>query len=203
VTTVSTEKQKRKTAEERRLAREKQAEEIAHIWEKQILPDWKIVHRNPELRKLWWQGVPTSMRGKMWESAVGNPLSLSKGRALPKYVFLVRSLVIRFVPYMPCTGQAVARFRDPRVDRRRHPHDVTEPAPLSPRIRSDAWGTQGYALRVGSLTEGRGFGVCSWGGQDRGDVFVEHARAGRVPCDEESVREALYEVVFWWTWSKG
>lgn len=52
-----------------------------HIWEKQILPDWRVVHKNPELRKLWWQGVPTSMRGKMWENAVGNPLSLSKGSA--------------------------------------------------------------------------------------------------------------------------
>ena len=78
----SAEKQKRKIAEERRLEREKRAEEAAHIWEQQILPDWKIVHRSPELRKLWWQGIPTSMRGKMWENAVGNPLSLSKGDAL-------------------------------------------------------------------------------------------------------------------------
>jgi hypothetical protein len=75
------EKQKRKVAEERRLARETRAEEAVHIWEKQILPDWRVVHKNPELRKLWWQGVPTSMRGKMWENAVGNPLSLSKGDA--------------------------------------------------------------------------------------------------------------------------
>jgi len=79
VTLFSTEKQKRKAAEERRAAREKQAEEAMHIWEKHILPDWKVVHKNPELRKLWWQGIPTSMRGKMWENAVGNPLSLSKG----------------------------------------------------------------------------------------------------------------------------
>jgi len=82
------EKHKHKAAEERRLAREKRAEEVAHIWEEQILPDWRVVHRNPELRKLWWQGVPTSMRGKMWESAVGNPLSLSKGNAPPNFMLL-------------------------------------------------------------------------------------------------------------------
>jgi hypothetical protein len=82
VASGSAEKQKRKAAEERQLAREKRADEVLHIWEKQILPDWKVVNKNPELRKLWWQGVPTSMRGKMWESAVGNPLSLSKGDAL-------------------------------------------------------------------------------------------------------------------------
>lgn len=80
------EKQKRKLAEERRLERERQAEEAAHIWEKYILPDWKVVHRSPELRKLWWRGIPTSMRGKMWESAVGNPLSLSKGDLSTKLI---------------------------------------------------------------------------------------------------------------------
>ena len=85
----SAEKQKRKVAEERQLAREKRTEEVMHIWEKQILPDWRVVHKNPELRKLWWQGVPTSIRGKMWESAVGNPLALSRGDALAQlYVSL-------------------------------------------------------------------------------------------------------------------
>ena len=82
VTSAPPEKQKRKLAEERRVAREKRAEEVVHIWEKQILPDWRVVHRSPELKKLWWQGIPTSMRGKMWENAVGNPLSLSKGDSL-------------------------------------------------------------------------------------------------------------------------
>ena len=80
-TLFSAEKQKRKAAEERQLAREKRAEEVMHIWEKQILPDWKVVHRNLELRKLWWQGVPTSIRGRIWENVVGNPLSLSKGNS--------------------------------------------------------------------------------------------------------------------------
>lgn len=90
MTLFLSEKQKRKIAEERRLAREKRAEEAVHIWEKRILPDWKVVHKNPELRKLWWEGVPTSMRGKMWENAVGNPLSLSKGDAFAQICFSLR-----------------------------------------------------------------------------------------------------------------
>ena len=82
----SAEKQKRKAAEEQQLAREKRTEEVMHIWEKQVLPDWRVVHKNPGLRKLWWQGVPMSMRGKMWENAVGNPLALSRCNSLAPIV---------------------------------------------------------------------------------------------------------------------
>ncbi|KAG6841774.1 hypothetical protein C0991_007103 [Blastosporella zonata] len=69
---------KRKALQERRLAREKSIEESIHIWEKEIVPDWRVVHRNPALRKLWWKGIPTKLRAFMWERAVGNSLSLSK-----------------------------------------------------------------------------------------------------------------------------
>ncbi|KAF8913146.1 rab-GTPase-TBC domain-containing protein [Gymnopilus junonius] len=71
---------RRKAFQERRLAREKAIEDSFHIWEKEILPDWRIVHRQPELRKLWWRGIPTKLRSVLWEKAVGNELALSKGR---------------------------------------------------------------------------------------------------------------------------
>ncbi|KAI9460498.1 rab-GTPase-TBC domain-containing protein [Lactarius psammicola] len=72
------EDKRRKALQERRLAREFRVEQSLHIWEKVILPDWKIVHRNPAMRKLWWSGIPTKLRATMWERAVGNPLALSK-----------------------------------------------------------------------------------------------------------------------------
>ncbi|KAI9444885.1 rab-GTPase-TBC domain-containing protein [Lactarius indigo] len=72
------EEKRRKALQERRLARELRVEQSLHIWEKGILPDWKIVHRNPAMRKLWWGGIPTKLRATMWEHAVGNPLALSK-----------------------------------------------------------------------------------------------------------------------------
>jgi TBC1 domain family member 14 len=75
----SKEDKRRKALQERRLARELQVEQSLHIWEKEILPDWKIVHRNPAMRKLWWAGIPTKLRSTMWERAVGNGLALSKG----------------------------------------------------------------------------------------------------------------------------
>ncbi|KAF9535686.1 rab-GTPase-TBC domain-containing protein [Crepidotus variabilis] len=69
---------KRKAFSERRILREKAIEETLHIWEKEILPNWKVVHKNTELRKLWWRGIPTKLRAPLWEQAVGNDLALSK-----------------------------------------------------------------------------------------------------------------------------
>ncbi|KAJ3750773.1 rab-GTPase-TBC domain-containing protein [Lentinula detonsa] len=69
---------RRKALQQRRLTREKKIEESLHLWEKEIVPDWRVVQKNPQLRKLWWKGIPTKLRASMWERAVGNPLALSK-----------------------------------------------------------------------------------------------------------------------------
>ncbi|PPQ78038.1 hypothetical protein CVT25_015583 [Psilocybe cyanescens] len=73
-----TAEKRRKAFQERRLARERAIEENLHIWEHDILPDWRVVHKNPQLRKLWWHGIPTKLRAPLWEKAVGNELALSK-----------------------------------------------------------------------------------------------------------------------------
>ncbi|RPD65138.1 hypothetical protein L227DRAFT_495150 [Lentinus tigrinus ALCF2SS1-6] len=72
------EEKRRKALQERRLARERRIEESFGIWEREIVPDWTVVHRDPQLRRLWWQGIPTKLRAPMWQAAVGNPLALSK-----------------------------------------------------------------------------------------------------------------------------
>ncbi|KAG6337071.1 hypothetical protein ID866_2024 [Astraeus odoratus] len=72
------EDRRRKTLQEHRLARELKIAQSMPIWEKEILPDWRVVHRNPTLRKLWWNGIPTKLRPVVWERAAGNMLALSK-----------------------------------------------------------------------------------------------------------------------------
>ncbi|KAF7339346.1 Tbc1 domain family member 14 [Mycena sanguinolenta] len=69
---------RRRAFQERRMAREKKIEDSLYIWEKEIVPDWKVVHKNATLRKLWWEGIPTKLRASMWANAVGNALALSK-----------------------------------------------------------------------------------------------------------------------------
>lgn len=70
---------RRQALQERRLAREKIIGDSLPVWEKEILPNWRVVFKNPELRKLWWRGIPSKLRAPLWESAVGNGLALSKG----------------------------------------------------------------------------------------------------------------------------
>lgn len=70
------------------MEREKRIEDSLQRWEGEIVPDWKVVHTNPALRRLWWQGIPSKLRGQMWEKAVGNALALSKGtRQLSMFFF--------------------------------------------------------------------------------------------------------------------
>ncbi|TFY64304.1 hypothetical protein EVJ58_g2726 [Rhodofomes roseus] len=72
------EEKRRKALEERRYSREKKIDESIGRWEREIVPDWTVVNRNPALRKLWWAGIPTKLRATMWQNAVGNTLVLSK-----------------------------------------------------------------------------------------------------------------------------
>ncbi|KAG8930374.1 hypothetical protein FRC02_004291 [Tulasnella sp. 418] len=70
--------QRKKEQQNRRLAREMAVDASLHIWEREVLPDWKAAIRNPKLRKLWWKGIPTKIRGQVWGLTLGNELSLSK-----------------------------------------------------------------------------------------------------------------------------
>lgn len=80
LTITDCEAEKRRQAlQERRLAREQIIDDSLHVWERDILPNWRVVYRNPKLRKLWWRGIPTKLRASLWESVVGNELALSKG----------------------------------------------------------------------------------------------------------------------------
>lgn len=72
------EEKRRKALQERRLARELKIEQSMYRWEKEIVTDWRAVYKNPNLRKLWWNGIPTKLRASMWQQAVGNALALSK-----------------------------------------------------------------------------------------------------------------------------
>jgi hypothetical protein len=81
---ISAEK-RHKALQDRRLARERAIENTLPIWEREILPNWRIVHKNPDLRRLWWRGIPTKLRASLWEQAVGNSLALSKGNSVYKW----------------------------------------------------------------------------------------------------------------------
>ncbi|XP_072335144.1 TBC1 domain family member 12 isoform X1 [Scyliorhinus torazame] len=58
----------------------RQEESISHamiIWNTDILPNWETIRNTRKVRELWWQGIPPSVRGKVWSLAVGNELNIT------------------------------------------------------------------------------------------------------------------------------
>ncbi|WVQ95945.1 hypothetical protein IAU59_003044 [Kwoniella sp. CBS 9459] len=75
------EKQARKAAETRRKEREKHLSLQMPLWDA-LLADKEFsvskVQNDQKLRKLWFEGIPSHLRGKAWSLAIGNPLAMSK-----------------------------------------------------------------------------------------------------------------------------
>jgi hypothetical protein len=51
---------------------------VSHIWEHHVMPNWAEVIHEPQIRQLWWLGLPAEKRGAIWEKAIGNDLGLSE-----------------------------------------------------------------------------------------------------------------------------
>uniref|UniRef100_A0A8C6EBH0 Rab-GAP TBC domain-containing protein n=1 Tax=Microcebus murinus TaxID=30608 RepID=A0A8C6EBH0_MICMU len=46
-------------------------------WNNEILPNWETMWCSRKVRDLWWQGIPPSVRGKVWSLAIGNELNIT------------------------------------------------------------------------------------------------------------------------------
>lgn len=66
------EAKRHKDEEEKQRFKEVQLREATKIWEDKILKDWKVARSNPRLRDTWWKGAPPSLRGRVWQLAIGN-----------------------------------------------------------------------------------------------------------------------------------
>ncbi|XP_018007619.1 uncharacterized protein LOC108665381 [Hyalella azteca] len=60
-----------------KLQQEAQMAEAAAVWTDEILPDFAAKRDTKKCRELWWQGLPPSIRGKVWSLAIGNALNVS------------------------------------------------------------------------------------------------------------------------------
>ncbi|XP_059211171.1 TBC1 domain family member 14 [Centropristis striata] len=69
--------QKRKKQLEDRCKLEESIGTAAQIWNQEILPNWSTTCTSRRVRDLWWQGIPPSVRGKVWSLAVGNDLNIT------------------------------------------------------------------------------------------------------------------------------
>uniref|UniRef100_A0A3Q3IYF8 Rab-GAP TBC domain-containing protein n=1 Tax=Monopterus albus TaxID=43700 RepID=A0A3Q3IYF8_MONAL len=71
------EAQKRKKQLEDRCKLEDSICTVAQTWNQEILPNWSTMCTSRRVRDLWWQGIPPSVRGKVWSLAVGNELNIT------------------------------------------------------------------------------------------------------------------------------
>ncbi|WFD44075.1 hypothetical protein MPSI1_002740 [Malassezia psittaci] len=62
--------------EAERVQKEQIALETRQVWNEEILPCWTRAKHEPKYRTLWWQGIPQTLRARLWPRAVGNNLML-------------------------------------------------------------------------------------------------------------------------------
>ncbi|XP_060772105.1 TBC1 domain family member 14 isoform X2 [Neoarius graeffei] len=71
------EAQKRRKQLEERVRLEESIGNAALAWSQEILPNWHSVRSSKRVRDLWWQGIPPSVRGRVWSLAIGNELNIT------------------------------------------------------------------------------------------------------------------------------
>ncbi|KAK7432120.1 hypothetical protein QQZ08_001410 [Neonectria magnoliae] len=54
------------------------ADNLMHIWERDVIPRWSEAIRERRTRELWWKGVAPRSRGFVWSRAIGNELGLTE-----------------------------------------------------------------------------------------------------------------------------
>lgn len=61
-----------------RETREERCSRLADEWVASILPSWRKKRNTNRVRSLTFQGVPASVRARVWQCAIGNPLQVSE-----------------------------------------------------------------------------------------------------------------------------
>lgn len=57
---------------------EDQLASATKFWNNQVLPKWDSMQKTKKTRDIWWQGIPSSVRGKVWRLAIGNDLNVTQ-----------------------------------------------------------------------------------------------------------------------------
>ncbi|XP_067092828.1 TBC1 domain family member 12 isoform X1 [Osmerus mordax] len=71
------EAQRKKRQMKERIRQEESIASAMVIWNNDILPHWETMRNTRRVRDLWWQGLPPSVRGRVWSLAIGNELNIT------------------------------------------------------------------------------------------------------------------------------
>jgi alpha-galactosidase/6-phospho-beta-glucosidase family protein len=74
------EKQEKERQEKEKIEQKKEkVKKLQEIWERDVLPFWfKKKREYSYIRKLFVQGIPTNLRGKVWLLCIGNHFSITR-----------------------------------------------------------------------------------------------------------------------------
>jgi len=67
----------RKKQLHRQLQQEEAMAAAVKVWNQEILPNWESIHSSKRVKDVWWSGIPPSVRGKVWQLAIGNELNIT------------------------------------------------------------------------------------------------------------------------------
>ncbi|XP_072041794.1 TBC1 domain family member 12-like isoform X2 [Amphiura filiformis] len=56
---------------------ENSVQSALNVWQSELLPNWETIKSNKRTKDIWWQGIPPSVRGKVWLLAIGNELNIT------------------------------------------------------------------------------------------------------------------------------
>ncbi|XP_068207350.1 TBC1 domain family member 14-like [Palaemon carinicauda] len=71
------EAKERKKAQANLQRQEEQLAAAVASWNNEFLPKWETMHTHKKCRELWWHGLPSCVRGKVWKMAIGNELNIT------------------------------------------------------------------------------------------------------------------------------
>ncbi|XP_063591940.1 TBC1 domain family member 14-like [Penaeus indicus] len=96
------EAKERKKAQASQQRLEEQMAAAVTTWNVEILPKWDTMHTHKKCRELWWQGLPSCVRGKVWKLAIGNDLNITP----QLYTIMVQRSVEKLVSLSECGSMA-------------------------------------------------------------------------------------------------
>ncbi|KAH6947030.1 hypothetical protein HPB50_016732 [Hyalomma asiaticum] len=67
----------RKKQMQQQWKQEEQLSQATRTWVSEVLPCWEVARSQRRIRDLWWQGLPPSVRGRVWKLAIGNELNIT------------------------------------------------------------------------------------------------------------------------------
>lgn len=117
---------KRETlAQQRRSTKDKEINAALPIWEKDIVPNWKVVLDDEKLRKIWWSGtMPAKCRGLLWTACIGNGLAIGKCTLAPSLRLSASDISLRAL--MPASYTKSLAQANSHIEQQRMPQSILD-----------------------------------------------------------------------------